>query len=910
MKRITLSILLLCTVFLTARATRETYHVEMARPLNYSVSKTTKVDISLAYLAGKFGYWDQSEMTINATGPNAMQAEVWGTDSVFTTFTNATGHWFNADGRPSNSNLDSNRRIGVKLVGGQLCVAHRVNTSTNTYVQVGEEFRFAELFIHGKDTVRYELHVTMVDAGTPESVSCDQKQTSYVHRADQTDDLPMMAVAQRNDEAPLYQNWIQVHVGDRITLDAIITDTVNYDFDRYRTQWKRAGDATNLRTMKEEPFVLTESATTDLSGQYELTVRCYKKGKSSFVNHKMAFYVDVQANPGEFLDWTGLVPEFSYNFKDEFGDLPAPQNILGEVGETDRYGKPVNRVSGDWWTVCWGSNLNSECGTDTATVYQAARNLIKKYETDFAYIRDVMGWPPDVRARKGYKSTVYIFGSGLKNDNEANTTQGGYQSALWYSDPKTGISMNWPCVWASYYPFSRFRSDADRKWGDGEYQREAMIHEGIHALFADMNGVKQSAWFHEAGNTWLQSAMAQHRSGTYGTPGFLDGCPFVAPFMPIECYSGWLQDGSFGGPSAEGVNMYNANGQQVCTWRTYLGGNQYGNAFPIILSTMCGDGSIPWIWRNCKTRVLEGIGDFIGDEGMRNLIMQYRARQACFDFGGWSNGYRQITSNYFGTDMGPEWAPYNIDCGKWKSTCYQRVRVNDADGWLAPDQATNPGWSGANIIPIHVDTKADRVTVRFRPEDTEERALLCYKTKAGKCYYSQMVRCGEMSIDISDAPANGVIFCVVANTDYRYTGEAQRKNHWDYRIHLGDNCLGIGDQYKKWFMNEQTITDNYVDMTPVEDVLADETAADADLSQRIKLLTSVIRGGSQISVDLTNVDAADVSVRVVGINGVVESAGRLSNNGTYTMPSGLRHGLYFLTFIYNGQHVTYKAIVQ
>ena len=53
--------------------------------------------------------------------------------------------------------------------------------------------------------------------------------------------------------------------------------------------------------------------------------------------------------------------------------------------------------------------------------------------TDFAYIRDEMGWPPDINARRGYKSFVYVFGSGLANDNTSSTEKGGYQSQT-YTD--------------------------------------------------------------------------------------------------------------------------------------------------------------------------------------------------------------------------------------------------------------------------------------------------------------------------------------------------------------------------------------------------------------------------------------------------------------------------------------------
>ena len=889
----------------SAWAARQTFHVEVQRRLSRTIAQTSNLTLNLTNLAYNLGHYKAGELSISANGPDYMMAAVWDTDQVFTTFTYGMGHWFNADGTPSARSTDNDRRVAVKFQNGQFYVTHRANTSSNTYTHEGEEFRFAELFVNGTDTVAYEFHITLVGDQATESMTCDQPDVahSFAHRKDQTDSWTAMSLLRRNDEPYQHQNWIQVAQGDRITLSGEILDRDHYD-----SLWCRWDDPSGkrLRDYSPEPFVLTTQADPAQSGQYTLRARQYLRGSSSFITKSYTVYIDVQAHPGQPLSWEGLLPTFSYNFKDEYGEIPAPQNILGEVGTTDRYGKPVNRVNGEWWTAVWGSDLNTEVGTDTATVYQAARNMVKKYDTDFAFIRDVMGWPPDIRARKGYKSTVYIFGSGLRCDNTSNTEKGGYQSAIYYNDPKTGLAINWPCVWASYYPFSRFRSDADKIFSDGDYQREAMIHEGIHALFADMEGVKNSAWFHEAGNTWLQSAMAVRRSGTYGTPGFLDAPPFIAPFMPIECYSGWLQDGSFGGPSAEGVNMYGSDGKQICTWRNLLGGTQYGNSFPIVLSVMCGDGSIPWIWRNCKNRVLEGIGDYIGDDAMRLLITQYRARQALFDFGGWSKGYRQVMDNNFRGRIYPEWEPYNIDCGTWIATPYQRLRPNDAQGWLAPDPLVNPGWSGANIIPIHVE--GDSVSVFFRPEDSQLHAILCYRTRSGQVFYSQVVRCGELRLPLTQQPANGVVFLVVCNTDYRYTGDAQRRKHWDYRIRLGRGALAVADQYQKWYMYEQTIHDQEFE-TGIPEAYTEAAPSD-DLSDRIRLMTGQPMAGHDVRVQLLGLSPEDVSVSVVGLQGTVLHETPLSSEGTFRLLASLRHGLYLISFSCQGQRATYKVIVR
>ncbi len=895
-----LPLLLLAALPLSASAEKDTYHIEACRPVSATVNEPTTINARLNRIAVRFGCFNYNEMTISSAGSYRLAAELWGTNEYSSTFSYGTGFWFNAEGQPCATSHDSDRIVAAKIVDGNLSIVHRANTQATQYTHVGDEFKFAEIFVHSGDTVRYEFHVTLVDDDTPESITTDLPEGDYAHREDQNEDVGVTALLQQNDLAPLAQNWIQVNVGDRITLDALVTDTTAYDSVDIR--WNDQ-EGNKIRDYANEPFVLTESATADHSGQYTMRCRRYKKGTGNQSTTSYIVYIDVQEHAGEPLSWDGLIPTFGYDFHTEYGDIPEPQNILKDV--TGEYG----RMSDGWWTVAWGKNLNTETGVDLSTnedTKNAMKNMLAKYNEDFAYIRDEMGWPPDIRAREGYKSTIYAYGSGLSTDNASNTETGGWQSATYYQ------GRSWPCVLASYYPISRFRDDADSRYTDGDYQREAMIHEGIHAIFADMDGCKNSAWFHEAGNTWLQSAMAVRRSGDYGTPGYLDGCPFLAPFMPIECYSGWLQDGSFGGPSAEGVNMYTSSGEQICTWRTYLGGNQYGNSFPIVLSVMCGDASIPWIWRYCPNRVLEGIGDSIGDNNMRNLIVEYRARQATYDIGGWATGYRQVTSDYFGQSFGPEWEPYYIDCGMWKATPYQRLRVNDGDGWLAPDEETTPGWSGANIIPIHVNTDSAVVRVQFRPEDTEERALLCYKTASGATHYSQMVRCGDMTIDITDTPANGVIFCVVCNTDYIYTGDSQRSHHWDYRIRLCEGALGIADKDKKWFMNEQTITDDsYEDLSAVEDIWADDEEGNPSLEGNVRLMDGVVLSGGTVHFALSaGINPTDIGVRIVGIQGVVAANGRLTPEASYTLPSNLTHGLYVLGLTLGSQHTAIKFIVK
>ena len=82
--------------------------------------------------------------------------------------------------------------------------------------------------------------------------------------------------------------------------------------------------------------------------------------------------------------------------------------------------------------------------------------------------------------------------------------------------------------------------------------------------------------------------------------------------MPIECYSGWLIDGTFGGPGAQGVTGKNQ--------RYLLGGAQYSNIFPTFMGTWLGTGSVRWVYGHAygkTTYLLEtyGLDIGLGDEG-------------------------------------------------------------------------------------------------------------------------------------------------------------------------------------------------------------------------------------------------------------------------------------------------------
>jgi len=815
---IVFGLLLLLSLGVHANGRRVTFTVNVSRPMDAQPSEFV---VAQSLLTQAYGLITTSDVDDALKSGKLNLVATYNTsngkESFYATRTvsEGYGHWFTKTGLATSK--QTSRVICVCFMDGKFYISH--DTSGN--VAENDHFIVKESFVSKTvtDTITYVFDVTV--GGMIASVSSNQQAIAF-GRKNYVDSWMVKPQVRINEQDWKQRNYIQTDAGNSITLSAIAPETVK----SAKYSWLNAKGKT-IRSYKSTADFILSNVTYADGGFYTLKVRMTMEDGTIIVKD-YNYFVDVQEHRGEFYDWAAHIVPFSYDFRSEYPELAEPQKVHTFYKRTAN-GKqaPANQYVGKWWSAFWGDNLNKEVGTDSATVYAAAKRMVDYFDQEFAYLRNKMGWPPDLSARKGYKSIIYIFGSGLTNDNTSPEEQGGYQSAT-YADGQT-----WACVWASWYPFSRFRLDADTKWNDGAYQRDAMIHEGIHATFADMPGVKGSSWFHEAGNTWAQSKMAQLKAEEAGNTieddnaraGWLDCGPFLAPFMPIECYSGWLQDGTFGGPQAQGVNRYTNDGKQICTWRNILGGTQYGNSFPTILSGFCGTGSVPWIWRYCGYRVLEGIGDSIGEEAMRKVVLQYRSRMAIYDFGYGSKAYRNSASDAFGQAIGPEWEPYYVKCDTWRMTPYAKPILNDNSGWLAPDTLTNPGWSGANFIPIHVDPAAQKAVVEFRPEDTHMEAQLCYRTKDGKAYYSQPVYCGKIELDISDRPANEVIICVVANTDYIYddnNGEWQRSHHWDYRIRLNEGCMAVADNYQKWFFYERNITDPTFDPTGIDEVESEE----------------------------------------------------------------------------------------
>lgn len=498
------------------------------------------------------------------------------------------------------------------------------------------------------------------------------------------------------------------------------------------------------------------------------------------------FHLTVADNfNGNKYTWQTYSPTLNYHFRQEYPELQMPTKDLDDCSGV------VGTQSSGWWTFKWGADKNSVVSEASITP------MLKRMNDDFEYIRDVMGWPPDKRAKRGYRSAIYLYGSGLCTDNASNTDKGGWMGSINYQNE------NWPMVLLSYYPVYSF--DPSCPYTDKEFQTGAVVHEGIHAILADLPGCKNAAWFHEGGNTWLQQEMESMRTGNHSSMGFLNAGPYIAPFMPIECYSGWLQDDSFGGPSAEGVNMF-VGTQQICTWRNLLGGVQYGNTFPVFLGQTLGNGSVPWIWRYCPSRVLEGMADSLGVDNTRRLIMEYRAKQATIDMGKWTGAIKKLLNDNFQANIKSEWTPSWLNPPVWVATPYAATTINDK-GEYVPEYRTTPGWSGSNQIPLHI--VGDSIILHFQPLGENMSLQLCYRTAKGEVVYSQPVFGGECFLKIEPAkrPANEVVLAVVCNTNYIYEGEQTRKAHFDYRLKPVKGIAYKAKIYKKWYEWTSVISD-------------------------------------------------------------------------------------------------------
>jgi hypothetical protein len=61
------------------------------------------------------------------------------------------------------------------------------------------------------------------------------------------------------------------------------------------------------------------------------------------------------------------------------------------------------------------------------------------------------------------------------------------------------------------------------------------------------------------------------------------------------------------------------------------------------------------------------------------------------------------------------------------------------------------------------------------------------------------VTSGSAVLRLDKVPANNVVIAVVANTDYKYLGDATRKAKFDYRLVPETGVTGAAEINKKWY---------------------------------------------------------------------------------------------------------------
>ena len=580
------------------------------------------------------------------------------------------------------------------------------------------------------------------------------------------------------------------------------------------------------------------------------------------------------AGQGDPYSWPTYNPTADFDFRKSGKTLPMPTRDLNDCSGI------TGTVDSGWWTFRYGSGKNPLV-TDAAL-----HPLLARMNKDFAYFRDSMGWPPDSRIQAGYRSAIYLYGSGLCTDKASDTALGGWQSMV----------GNYPIVLLSYYPVYCY--DPSCTYSDKTNQQGGCVHEGIHCILSSMDGCKRACWFEEGGNTWLQQEAAARQSNTFSGMGFLNGAAFLAPFMPIECYSGWLQDGTFGGPCAEGVNKYSGS-VQLCTWRNFLGGVQYSNIFPVYLANILGQGCIPFIWKYCTGTVLEGLADTLGEAQIRHLITEYRAKQALIDFKRWSNACQIVLDNYFGSGIIPEGAADGMtntvpNCPAWKASCY--IKTTKSDDTLIPNDTTLPGWSGANQIPLKITSGSTMATVDFKPIGKNMQCLLCYRATDGSAIYGAPVDSGTCSLRLDKSPANNVLFAVVCNTDYVFTKDTTiRTRKFDYRLRIKSGIKDTAYPYTRWYNVKRT----------------DDTTL-AGPTQAMKTAAMTINGTEGLSVTIGR-KSLDVKYKVVSRSAVAISLYSPSGVRIMSFPLGLHNAGYFRNKLDLGRTVAagaYLAVVK
>lgn len=603
------------------------------------------------------------------------------------------------------------------------------------------------------------------------------------------------------------------------------------------------------------------------------------------------FNITVQETTDAFNQWPAYDQEtLYYDWSAEYPTFPEPtKNLLDDYPGYP--GCDVDyRESFGSWTYIQGPTPNPEITPIAIT------NMLERVDADFRFLRDNMGWPPDKLHQNGYRSMIYLLGSGLCNDNMGQYDPGGWMGTISTQDQEA-----WHNIILSYVPVKAFDPNSP-----DPYQTGAVVHEGIHALYAALPGCRDAAWFHEGSNVWLQMVLEIEKAGgqlsAYESSdlGWLSSPSVFSPFTPIETYGGWLTDGTFAGPAAQGL----VRSDGTLRTRNLFGGMQYSTIFPTFLGEIVNIKSLPWVWKYAIGHVLEGIAvgsdgaPGLGDFKTRQLIQEYRARLALSDFKRFTKPLKNMYNYWFQTRIYPEHpstqVPEPVD--DWYATPYAETTL-DSEGYLIPNPLTLPGWSGANFIPIHVT--GNSATVTFEPLQRNMSLQLCYRTKTGDTFYSQPVYAGECTISFNEGlPANGVVFAVVCNTDYVYS-EKGRTSKFNYKLKLGTGAIQAASTDLRWFNWEETIVDNSLSNTKAVKTLS-----------KFEIFPNPTDKSEFFNINLKEENNATFNVEIFNVNGQTVFIRTDCSPSDQIPTSNLSKGLYFVTINSGDYKETKKLIIK
>ncbi len=115
----------------------------------------------------------------------------------------------------------------------------------------------------------------------------------------------------------------------------------------------------------------------------------YVIGSGGGLTRTLPIVLNVTAStPGNPYFWPPYQPNLNYDFRQDYPTLSAPSNVLNDCAGV------VGTVASNWWCFRYGPSKNPLV---TAMAWEP---MLAKMNRDFAYFRDVMGWPPDKRAKE------------------------------------------------------------------------------------------------------------------------------------------------------------------------------------------------------------------------------------------------------------------------------------------------------------------------------------------------------------------------------------------------------------------------------------------------------------------------------------------------------------------------------